>query len=236
MAYSTTYQLKSFDALTSRLTVTVQVLYDSTLTETKEINVTLPVNSQGFVTTDMTLIDQYVRTAIDRRLPYLAQRVPPGGVVNAPLIYSITSDTESEQLALGTGYVLLTANPDYTAPVTLECTRSVITVITNRTNLARPPEDGGYTIVGLDNGNVVSSDGLTLVQTAGETEQAGAFAIIAANDNTDTLPVPPWVYTVFPNFLDNTQVTSEEGFDGYQYYIEHDPIVINVQATAIFNY
>jgi hypothetical protein len=50
--------------------------------------------------------------------------------------------------------------------------------------------------------------------------------------------VPAWVYTEFPNFIDNL----EPGFDGYQYYIEHDPIeyestsgLANV-ITAVFRY
>lgn len=96
MAYTTEYSLKSFDPITSKLTVDVEVFYNSSLTETHELTVTLPVNSQGAVTTDLTLIDQYVRTVIDRRIPYLALRVPPGGVTNAPSLYALTTSNEIE--------------------------------------------------------------------------------------------------------------------------------------------
>ena len=236
--YSTNYTWKSFDPITSKLTVEVSILWNDALVEIRDIRLTLPVDDLGYATTDTGIIDSIVNERIFRYLPDVVNntRTPPGGVVNAQLLYLLTSDSESDELVPGTAYVLLTADPDFTDGSNV-CTRSVITVITNRLNIARPPAELSNLIVtGLDNGNVVSSTGLLQVQTAGESEQAGPFEITAANDNTDTLPVAPWVYTVYPDFLDNVTVTPEQGFDGYQYYIEHDPIVINGTATALFSY
>lgn len=102
MSYTTEYTLISFDAVAVRLTVEVRVLWAGVVQETKTITVPMPVNSQGNTTTDMNQIDLLVRTAITRRVQYLEQRVPPGGIVNAPAIYALTSSSEP----MVEGYVL----------------------------------------------------------------------------------------------------------------------------------
>lgn len=144
MAYTTDYSLTSFDAATGRLTVTVQVLYSGVVTETKTIQVTLPVNSQGAVTTDMTLIDQYIRTVIDRRLPYLAQRVPPGGVTNAPSIFALTTANEIEL----TGVV----TDELGAPVE----GVLITIPSNQVGTLTDAT-GQYSITGVSGTNVITA-------------------------------------------------------------------------------
>lgn len=227
MSYTTDYTLISFDAVAARLTVEVRVLWAGVETETKTFGVTLPVDQYGAVTTDLQVIDLLIRTAIGRRVQYLEQRIPPGGVSNAQSIYALTTQSEALELAPGEIFVLLTADPDFT-DVDSVCTRSVITVVRSRNDLRLTTD------YGLDNGNVVSSTGLLLVQTQGEAEQSGPFAITQANDNTATLTVPAWVYTVFPNFIDN--LASDPAFKGDQYYIEHAAIVINGTATAVFSY
>jgi hypothetical protein len=54
--YTTTHILKSFDALTAKLTVEVNILWDGSFVETKTITLTLPVDAQGQATTDQGLI------------------------------------------------------------------------------------------------------------------------------------------------------------------------------------
>lgn len=238
----------AFDAATSTLTVQVRQEYvpDNDPQATPEIvstwpvSVRLPVNGSGEVTTNLNLIQALVEERVAQRVGPLVQAeviVPAGGVTNAQVIYSLTSTVETDELAAGTLYVLLTPDPaSETTPNVY--TRSIMQLITSRTNLSRPFDVGLGQFVTLDNGNIVISQGLTDVESVGVvTAQAGPFAITAANDNTDTLAVIPWVYTTRPDYVDNMDPEAwQQGYDFYQVYIEHDAIEMQGQTTAIFNY
>lgn len=235
--YSTNYTWKSFDPLTAKLTVEVNILWNGIFAQARDISLTLPVDASGVATTDSGLIDYIVNQRIFRYLPDVVNntRIPPLGVVNAEEIYALTTDAESDEISGGQVMVLLTPNPDF-IDVDNMCTRSIMTVISGRNNLSRPfyPYDPPV-VIGIDNGNLSNggSTGLLRVRSGIIAEQAGAFEIPNANDNAGDLAVAAWVYTVYPDFLDGTTVTPEEGFDGYQYYIEHDPIEIDPDPTAI---
>jgi hypothetical protein len=232
--YTTNYNWKSFDPLTAKLTVEVDVFWDGTFVETRDIRLTLPVDSMGYATTDTGLIDYLVDERILRHIPDVANntRIPPLGVVNAEEIYNLTVQVEADELAVDQIMVLLTPNPNFTTSNL--CTRSIITVISGRNDFSRPFDLD--IPLGLDNGNVVSSLGLVRVRSGTLAQQAGVFDIIAANDNSASLAVAAWVYTQYPNFI----VNNGPGFDGYQYYIEHDPIevdpTVGAITTAVFDY
>jgi hypothetical protein len=240
----------SYDPLTSQLLVDVtqEFVPDNDPQATPEviaswtIMVHLPVDSSGQVTQDASLIESLVQERIQQRLaPFTQQtsQIPLGGVVNPQAIYALTATAEVDSLPLGSFYVKLTADPDSeTAPASGMFTRSIMQLITTRTNLSRPYNVAYDQFETLDNGNIVASGGLTLVESAGvATVQAGPFAITAANDNTDTLPVDSWVYSVAPGYVDNQLPDAwAQGYDFYQVYIEHDALEIVGTATAIFSY
>jgi hypothetical protein len=236
--YTTNYTWKSFNPLTARLTVEVNIFWNGIFAETRDISLTLPVDTSGVASTDTGLIDRLINDRIFRYLPDVVNntRLPPLGVVNAEEIYALTTDAEADEISGGQIMVLLTPNPDF-IDVDNMCTRSIITVIYGRNNLSRPfyTDVDPPIVIGIDNGNLSNdgSTGLLRVRSGVVAEQAGAFEILNANDNAGDLPVAAWVYTVYPGFLDGTTVTPEEGFDGYQYYIEHDPIEIDPDPTAI---
>ncbi len=119
-------------------------------------------------------------------------------------------------------YVLLTPDPDFVTGNV--ATRSVMQVIDSRQTSSFSGQ------FGIDNGNVVASNGLSLVQTTGETEQAGPFAITDVNDG---MTLPAWVTTTFPGAIFDPGLP---GFIGEYYYITHAPITINTTATAVFSY
>ena len=241
-------EYSAFDAQTSTLIVQVTQEYrpDNDLQATPEIvgswpvSVRLPVDGQGQVTTDISLIQTLIDQRVEQRVGPLIQAdtaIPVGGVVNAQAIYALTSTAEVDEIAAGTLYVLLTPDPasETTANV---YTRSIMQLITSRTNLTRPFDVALSQLVVLDNGNIVASLGLIDVESVGVVgAQAGPFAITAANDNTDTLAVTPWVYTTSPSYVDNMDPEAwQTGYDFYQVYIEHDAIEMQGQTTAIFSY
>ena len=235
--YSTNYTWKSFDPLTAKLTVEVNILWEGTLVEIRDIRLTLPVDDMGYATTDTGIIDNIVNDRIFRYVPDIVNntRIPPLGVVNSSDIYILTSQTEADQLTGGTYYVQLTPNPSFTTSNL--CTRSIMTIISGRNDFSRPLDPFNLDIpLGLDNGNIVLSSGLLRVRSGTLAEQAGVFDITTANDNGFTLAVAPWVYTQYPDFIGN----GEPGFDGYQYYIGHAAYEVDPTAgaitTAVFSY
>jgi len=247
MAITTSYTLISFDPITAELQVDVEVFDNSLPILITTLIITLPVDDLGNVPTGTALTD-----IIDKKINYRLQgwiaqyniqnNIPISGVTNAEEIYALTLQVEADEIGGGQIYVLLTPNPDF-IDVNNLCTRSIITVISGRNNFSRPFYPGDPPVaIGIDNGNLShgGSTGLLRVRSGTLAEQPGVLEIPNANDNAGDLPVAAWVYTQYPNFLDGTTVTPEEGFDGYQYYIEHDPIEIDASVgaitTAVFSY
>ncbi len=240
----------SYDALTSTLLVDVLQEFvpddDPQATpqviNTWQVSVHLPVNGRGQVLQDASMIEALVQRRIQERLgPFTQQtsQIPPGGVVNPDAIYSQTQFNEAGSLPLGSYYVLLTPDPaSETGALTNLYTRSIMRLITSRTNFDRPFDVAINQLIVLDNGNIVASSGLFNVESVGVTgPQAGFFVITAANDNTDTLAVTPWVLTTAPDYVDNMAPDAwANGYDFYQVFIEHDPIEMQGTTTAIFSY
>ena len=105
--YTTQYSWKSFDPLTARLTVEVNIIWNGTFVETKTIGLTLPVDSSGQATTDESLVASIINERIYRYYPEVVSntRLPPSGVVNAQAIYQLTSDIEAAEQELVRGVI-----------------------------------------------------------------------------------------------------------------------------------
>ncbi len=231
MAYSTSYTLRSFNPVTSILFVRVDILNNSlSIVDTIDsFPIRLPVDANGNAPVDAALT-AFVEKVIGRVFnpAILAQRenlIENGGsVANAGTIYALTQDLEPGE-EIPALYVLLTPDPEYTTGNVT--TRSILQCIDSRESLNFTGD------FGLDNGNVVSSSGLSLVQTFAEAEQAGPFLITAANDNSASLALSTFASS---SPYDGIVWNGAEGFNGVYYYIEHEPIIINGTATAVFSY
>ena len=109
--YSTNYNWKSFDPLTAKLTVEVNVLWDGVIEESRDIRLTLPVDADGAATTDQGLVDFLIQDRIYRYFPDVVNntRIPSVGVVNAQDVYELTSDIElgEQELVRGVIYNVL---------------------------------------------------------------------------------------------------------------------------------
>ena len=237
--YYTENTYTSFDRATAKITVEVATKWRNTETNavtdisTETLIVTLPVDADGRVPNDPRVLDAIVQDRIRVRIGDVTQKIPPGGITNAFEIEYLTTDVEEGTPPPGMWWVRL--DPDETTRDGMQgtVTRSVMTVITNRTDMTRPVIYGEP--LGLDNGNIVYSTGLLDVRDGANGDiQAGPFEITAASDNTATVQAGAWVYALYPNYIDNS--AGYPTFTGYQYVIEHDAIELTTFATALFSY
>ena len=102
MSYTTSYTILSYNDVNSQLTCEVQVMFNTQVTDTRTVKVTLPIDPvTSRVLSDLAQIDLLIKQEIQRRIPFLDQQVPPN-IVNINEIYRLTLDQEAEL----DGYVL----------------------------------------------------------------------------------------------------------------------------------
>ena len=150
--YTTTHILKSFNALTAKLTVEVNILWNGGLVESKELVLTLPVDANGFVTTDQQLINGLIQDRIYRYFPTVVNktRLPPAGVVNAQAIYQLTQEVEADEQELVRGVIYnVQGQPVQGARVQSLASGLNGAVITDRTGAYSLPAQSGFETVSV---------------------------------------------------------------------------------------
>ena len=233
--YTTTYTWKSFNAVTARLTVEVDILWDSVFVETKTIGLTLPVDTSGFVTTDRSLIESIINERIFRYYPEVVNntRLPPNGVVNAGDILDATDIIEAYS-GVPILIVPVGGSTGFTASViiSLSVDATINEVDIERGTLPAPVavEAGDYL---LDNGNV-NGGAMTSIRSPGDT---GAF-VNNVEVSWDETTVPAGVITNFPYVLRDPLPEGADFNDyGGFYYVTHAPITISGSyAVGVFLY
>ena len=150
--YTTTHILKSFDALTAKLTVEVNIFWDGVFVERSDITLKLPVDTRGFVTTDQGLINGIINERIYRYFPNVVNntRLPPAGVVNAQAIYQLTRDVEADEQELVRGVIYsVSGQPVQGARVQSLASGLSGAVITDGTGAYSLPAQSGFETVSV---------------------------------------------------------------------------------------
>jgi hypothetical protein len=233
--YTTTYTWKSFDPFTARLTVDVDILWDSVFVETKTIGLTLPVDTGGFVTTDLGLIEGIINQRIFRYYPEVVSntRLPPNGVVNAGDILDATDLIEADS-GVPILIVPVGGSTGFTASViislSVDATANVVDI--ERSTLPEPEDIVPGTYI-LDNGNV-NGGTMTSIRSPGDT---GLF-VNNIDVSWDETTVPAGVIADFPYVLRDPLPEGAEFNDyGGFYYVTHAPITISGSyAVGVFLY
>lgn len=243
--YTFTYTWTSFDPLTAKLTVSVQVLYDGNPVETKTIRITLPVDpATGAATTNTGIIDYLVNERVLRYLPDVVNntRIPAGGVTNASTILAQTDTIEA-----GEGIPVLVipwggSSTNFTSSIIVaasndtvgSATAPVIDIV--RADLPTTGEIvPGNTI--LDNGNV---NGATIRSIRGVNDTTSPYVSVVIT--VDPTVVPSEVVTAYPYvFRDVIPGYGDPGFNFNEYltyyYATHSPIsIVGSYAIGVFNY
>lgn len=240
--YSTNYTWKSFNPFTARLTVDVDILWDSVFVETKTIGLTLPVDSSGAVTTDVSLIEGIINDRIFRYYPEVVTntRLPPNGVVNAGAILDNTDIIEAYSgipilivpVIQGGGYP--TINTNFSASIIIPAygDAGIPDIDIERSTLPAPDDVVPGTYL-LDNGNV-NGGAMTSIRSLGDT---GPF-VNNVDVSWDTTNVPPEIISSFP-YVFRDPLPDGANFNDYLgfFYVTHAPITITGNyAVGVFLY
>lgn len=224
MSISHSYSFKRFNPVSATITV-VGTSTDSatgtTLAFTRVLP--LPVDTAGNVPTGPALT-AYVETFLDgllgADLARKASLAPHGGLVaNSADLYALTTDVEDGELQ---GIqVNLIADQDFRNSFTGDTTRSILTVV------ALDEND-----FGLDNGNVDNAT-VTNIISSGFPDVAGPVTLTMLYDN-----IPQQYIDAYGNAIFGSHQTDSgyPAFKGQYYYVEHAPLKMYNQVTAVFQY